>query len=63
MGGLAHMAGSNKTYLAHAMLTQAPDTEVELGDNVLSLPAGEPPELVAQKHTVKVMWSVASKST
>ena len=62
MGGPAHMAGSYETYLARAMLTQARDTEVELGDDALSLPPGEAPELVAEKHTVKVMLSVASKS-
>ena len=63
MGEPAHMAGSYVTYLVRAMFTQAPDTEAELGDDALSLPAGKALELVAEKDTVKVMSSVASKST
>ena len=57
------MERSYVTYLARSMLAQAPDAQLELGDDVLSLSAGEAPELVAEKHAVKFMSSVAPKST
>ena len=63
MGGPAHMTGSYETCLACVMLTQAPGTEVELGDELLTLHAGKPSEFVAEIHTIKLVSSVAAKRT